>query len=190
VKLNDARLVGLAFRATSPRYGDLHHTAAMSRSFPGRFNTTDVGAVYVSREPQTAVDEHRRRAARDGISLTEMHPRSLFVIDLLLHRVVDLRTREELTAWGLTPDDVASDDMRRCQEVADVAARLGAEAIRWNSATGAGQSFAIFVERLLPGSHADVLRAFDLTRAMLAAIERGALVTTLIPELSAIPLLG
>jgi RES domain-containing protein len=190
MQLNGARLVGLAFRATSPRYGDLHRTAAMSRVFPGRFNTTEVGAVYASREPQTALDEHRRRAARDGVSLTDMHPRSLFVVDLLLHKVVDLTTSERLAAWGLTAGDVGSDDMSRCQEVAGVAAQHGAEAIRWNSATGTGQSLAIFVEKLLPGSHAEVVRAFDLTRAMLGAIERGASVTSLIPELTAIPLLG
>ena len=84
------RLAGLAFRATSPRYSDLHKTAAMSRLYPGRFNTPNVGAVYVSREPETAVEELRRRAARDGISLADMHPRSIFVLDLLLHEVVDL----------------------------------------------------------------------------------------------------
>lgn len=64
----------------------------MSRVHPGRFNTTDLGAVYVSREPDTAIEELRRGA-----------------------------------------------------EVAGVAARLGAEAIRWPSATGAGQSIAVFI---------------------------------------------
>jgi RES domain-containing protein len=62
----------------------------MSRVYPGRFNTSDIGAVYVSREPETAIEELRRRAARDGVSLADMPPRSIFVIDLLLHEVVDL----------------------------------------------------------------------------------------------------
>lgn len=187
--LTQTRLVGLAFRATSPRYSDLHKTAAMSCVHPGRFNTPEVGAVYVSREPETAIEELRRRAARDGVSLADMHPRSIFVLDLLLHNVVDLTSPEQLEAWGLTAGDLASDDMERCQEVAGVAARLGAEAIRWASATGAGQSCAVFVGQLQPGSHAEILESFDLTREMLGAIATGASVATLIPDLSDMPLL-
>lgn len=188
MQLTQTRLIGLAFRATSPRYADLHRTAAMSRAHPGRFNTTDVGAVYVSREPDTAVEELRRRAARDGVSLADMHPRSIFVVELLLHEVVDLTARGQLDAWGLTAQDLVSSDLQRCQEVAGVAARLGAEAIRWPSATGAGQSIAVFIDQLRPGSHADVVRSFDLTHDALKAIGAGALVTALIPALKDTPL--
>jgi RES domain-containing protein len=62
----------------------------MSRYHLGRFNTDEIGAVYASREPTTAVEELRRRASRDGTSLTAMHPRSLFVLELRLYAVVDL----------------------------------------------------------------------------------------------------
>jgi RES domain-containing protein len=178
---------GLAFRMTSPRYSDLHRTAVRSREFPGRFNTTAVGAVYISREPETAVEEFRRRAARDGIALTDMHPRSIFVIDLYLHEVVDLTRPGQLAAWGLTHQDLSSNDMERCQEAAAVAAQLGAEAIRWASATGAGQSLAVFVDSLLPGSHAEIIRSVDLTREMLGAIEKGTSVRTIVPSLDDIP---
>jgi RES domain-containing protein len=99
VQLTQTRLVGLTFRATSPRYSDLHRTAAMSRKFPGRFNTASVGAVYVSREPETAIEELRRRAERDGVSLNDMHPRSIFVVDLYLHEVVDLTKAGQLEVW-------------------------------------------------------------------------------------------
>jgi RES domain-containing protein len=188
VQLTQTRLVGLAFRATSPRYSDLHKTAAMSRIHPGRFNTTDVGAVYISREPDTAIEELRRRAARDGVSLADLHPRSMFVVELLLHEVIDLTVPGQLHAWGLTAQDLASDSLQRCQEVAGVAARLGAEAIRWPSATGAGQSIAVFIDQLRPGSHADVVRSYDLTHDALKAIATGASVTALIPDLKDTPL--
>lgn len=138
MQLTQTRLVGRTFRATSPRYSDLRHTAAMSRTFPGRFNTALVGAVYVSREPETAVEELRRRAARDGVALADMHPRAIFVIVLNLHEVVDLTVPGQLEAWGLTSNDLLADEMERCQEVASVAARLGAEAVRWPSATRGG----------------------------------------------------
>jgi RES domain-containing protein len=189
MRLTQTRLVGLTFRATSPRYSDLHKTAAMSRMYPGRFNTADVGAVYVSREPETAIEELRRRAARDGVSLSDMHPRSIFVIDLLLHEAVDLMAPGQLETWGLTGGDLVSDGMERCQEVAGIAARLGAEAIRWTSAAGVGQSLAVFVDQLRPGSHAEIATSFDMTRDTLSAIATGKSVTTLIPALVDIPLL-
>jgi RES domain-containing protein len=189
VQLTQTRLVGLTFRATSPRYSDLQKTAGMSRLYPGRFNTARVGAAYVSREPETAIEELRRRAARDGVSLADMHPRSIFVIDLLLHEVVDLTAPGQLEVWGLSARDLANDDMQRCQEVAGVAARLGAEAIRWSSATGAGQSLAVFVDQLRPGSHAEILRNIDLTHDLLGAVAGGASVTTLLPSLRDLPLL-
>jgi RES domain-containing protein len=189
MRLTNTPLVGLTFRATSPRYADLHKTAAMSRLHPGRFNTADVGAVYVSREPETAIEELRRRAARDAVSLADMHPRSIFEVDLLLHEVLDLRVPGQLESWGLTQGDLLSDETARCQEVASLAARLGAEAIRWTSATGAGQSLAVFVDQLRPGSHAEIVRSFDLTREMLGAIASGASATAFIPALRGVPLL-
>jgi hypothetical protein len=112
-----------------------------------------------------------------------MHPLSIFVIELLLHEVVDLTTPGQLDAWGLTAQDLISGDLQRCQEVAGVAARLGAEAIRWPSATGAGQSVAVFIDQLRPGSHADAVRSFDLTHDALKAIAAGASVVALIPAL-------
>src|ERR1700737_1170389 len=189
MQLTQTRLVGLTFRATSPRYSDLHDTATMSRLYPGRFNSSDVGAVYVSREPETAIEELRRRAARDGVSIADMHPRSIVVIDLRLHDVIDLTAPGQLESWGLTQRDLVSDDMERCQEVARIAARLGAEAVRWTSATGAGQSLAVFVDQLPPGSHAEIAKRFGLTREMLSAIATGVSVTVLIPALRGIPLL-
>ena len=189
MQLTQAGIVGLTFRATSPRYADLHRTAAMSRAFPGRFNSASVGAVYVSQEPETAIEELRRRAARAGVSLSDMHPRAIFVVDLHLHQVVDLTAFGQLEAWGLTQQDLVSDEMERCQEVAVIAERLGAEGVRWASATGLGHSLAVFVEKLRPGSHAEIVRTFDLTREMLAALERGDPVRTIIPTLSGISML-
>jgi RES domain-containing protein len=67
MQLTQTRLIGLAFRATSPRYSDLHKTAAMSRIHPGRFNTSDVGAAYVSRAAETG-----RRARKQSWAFAVM----------------------------------------------------------------------------------------------------------------------
>jgi RES domain-containing protein len=166
-------LRGLVFRVTSPRYRDLRRTAEMSRIHLGRFNTASIGAVYASAEPATAVEELRRRAARAGTSLTSMHPRSIFALRVDLHAVVDLTAPNALFAWGLSSSDLESDDLTKCQELATVAAQRGAEAVRWASATGRGQSLAIYVERLLPGSRAEIAHEFILSREMLAALDCG-----------------
>jgi len=182
-------LAGVLFRVTSPRYRDLERTADMSMLHPGRFNTSTIGAVYASREPDTAAGELRRRVARDGVSLRDMHPRSVFVLDVALQSVVDLTTRDALEAWGLTPADLQSDDFGRCQEVAMLATRLGAEGVRWASATGVGQSIALFVKALLPGSRVEVAQEFELTRDALTAIESGARLTEIVRPLAALPLI-
>jgi len=177
------RLRGLVFRVTSPRYRDLRRTAEMSRIHLGRFNTACIGAVYASGEPATAVEELRRRAARDGTSLSEMHPRSIFALSVDLHAIVDLTTPNALVAWGLSSSDLESDDLTRCHDVAAVAAQRGAEALRWASATGKGQSLAIYIERLLPGSIVEIAQEFLLSREMLAALDAGADLTALVPRL-------
>jgi hypothetical protein len=107
------------------------------------------------------------------VSLTDMHPRSIFEVDVRVQEAVDLTAHGQLDVWGLTPLDLVSDDMTRCREVAAVAAERGAEAIQWASATGAGVSIAVFVENFQAGSHAEVVRTFDLSREMLRAIEQG-----------------
>jgi RES domain-containing protein len=164
---------GLTFRAGSADDADLIRAARSSRDDPGRFNTTDVGAVYVSRDPVTAMCELQRTVHRSGCSLTDAHPCSLLVIDASLRRMVDLTQPEQMTAWALSQADLVADDMRRCQDVARAAAMQGAEGVMWPSATGAGQSVALFIEHLRLPSAAHTRRVHELTREMLDAIERG-----------------
>ncbi len=59
-------MVGHLFRFTSPRYRDFVDTARQSKRYPQRFNTSGLGAVYLSREPDTAAAEALRRFARDA----------------------------------------------------------------------------------------------------------------------------
>lgn len=184
-------LSGVVFRATSPRYRDLHRTTAITRQpyALGRFNTPEFGAVYVSREPATACEELRRRLGRAGENLEQVHPRSILVLDIHLHQVADIRTTENLAVWGLTPVDIRAGEMKRCQEMAAVAVRLGHEAVRWRSATGTGESLALYVDQLRPGSRVQIANEFPLTREMLSELQRGTPVTALIPELSRLGLL-
>ena len=117
--------------------------------------------------------ELQRTVHRSGCSLTDAHPCSLLVIDASLQRMLDLTQPGQIAACGLSPADLVADDMRRCQDVARAAAMQGAEGVIWPSATGSGQSIALFIEHLRPPSAAETRRVHRLTRDMLDAIERG-----------------
>src|SRR5579872_4997248 len=96
-----ARLSGFTFRACSRGETDLARTADSTRRNPGRFNTPEVGAVYVSREPTTAVEELRRSTVRDGAALVDAHPCSMLIVDVRLHEVLDLTDPGQIEVWDL-----------------------------------------------------------------------------------------
>lgn len=112
------------------------------------------------------------------------------MLEIHLHQIADIRTVEDLATWGLAPGDIRADDMTRCQEMATVTVRLGYEAVRWRSATGTGESLALYVDQLRPGSRVQITNEFPLTRVMLGELQRGAPITALIPELSRYALLS
>jgi hypothetical protein len=145
-----------------------------------RFNTSAVGAVYASEHPQTAVEELRRRAALAECPMASFTPRSMYVLEAVGHRVLDLAEPELSDAWGLTEEDLTGDEYGRCQEVAAAAVAVGFEAIRWHSATGSGVSLAVFFDRLVPGSGLHLRTDYDLD---LEALDRRVPVLELVPDL-------
>jgi hypothetical protein len=80
----------------------------------------------------------------------------------MLHLRVDLASVLDLTnlatrqARGLTLGDLVSDDYAKCQKVARDARREGYEAIRYPSATGAGENLAIFYDQIGPQSRVEI----------------------------------
>jgi len=181
-------LAGIAFRVTAPGYRDFARTVAASCGYPQRFNTADVGAIYASREPDTAAREAFRRFARDRVAAEQVHPRSVFVLLIQLQAVLSLITETARAAWGITDDDLTAEpEMRACQEAATIAAQSGAEAIRWPSATGAGESIGIFHDRLRPGSHVDIIDTLSIEREWLLDLAAGVPVTHFLPALSDFP---
>jgi RES domain-containing protein len=166
------------FRADHPAHTDFSATAEASRKEPGRFNTSRFGAVYVSREPETALDELRRN--NGGVR----NPCALFAIALSAERTVDLSKAEELARWGLAREDLTSDDLACTQRMAEQAYEDGTEAILWPSATGRGVSLAVFPHRLRGESRLEVIHTFELGPTVLAAVEAGLPIGTIHPLLS------
>lgn len=175
-------MIGQLFRFTSPRYRDFAETARQSKRYPQRFNNSGLGAVYLSREPDTAAAEALRRFARDArlaggtnreTQFDQLAPRSIFVVRVRLRDVLALTTPAAVDAWGLSAASLSADDFTRCQEVATLAAQRGAEGVRWPSATGSGESVAIFSENVQAASQVILVEELPLNRAWFDAIADG-----------------
>jgi RES domain-containing protein len=125
----------------------------------GRFNPTgEFGALYVSLDPETPFRELRRQAVKAGLDVLDFLPRTLFAADARLQRVLDLACADVPVEYCLPQPLLGSDDWTVCQDVARRARLVGYEAIRFPSATGAGENLAIFLDRLGPGSHIRIIR--------------------------------
>ena len=190
-------LVGYLFRFTSPRYRDFVETARQSKHFPQRFNTAGLGAVYLSRDPDTAAAEALRRYARDARlagdgnrsdQLDRLAPRSIFVVRVQLRGILALTAQAAFDAWGLTTASLVDEEFARCQEVATLAAQRGAEGVRWSSATGAGESVAIFWDNLQAASHVTIEKEFSVDRRWFDGIADGRPVSDFLPALREFPL--
>ena len=112
-----------------------------------------------------------------------MHPRTVFVLSGRLQRVIALTTEPARRAWGITDTDLSSEDFARCQEVATTAAGQGVEALRWPSATGTGESVAVFWDNRQPGTHINLVEEYLLEWEWLEAIAGGTPLTTFLPRL-------
>lgn len=130
-----------------------------SRGTGGRFNPAgEFGALYVSLDPETPFRELRRQAAKAGIDVLDLLPRTLFAASVRLQKVLDLACDDVPPEYRLARRALASDDWTACQDVARRARRAGYEAVRFASATGSGENLAIFLDRLSPGSSIRVIR--------------------------------
>lgn len=114
-----------------------------------------------------ALQELKRRAAKVGLSVTSFAPRSLFVLDASLEKVLDLTHPRVRTDWDITLEDLRTDNVYdHCQGVALVARQEGYEAIRFPSATGRGENLAIFYDRMRGASYVSLVseEAVDLAQ--------------------------
>lgn len=153
-KTSPGRTSEWVFRHCQAEHANLQATQAASREVEGRFHVRgEFGAVYAAADRETALAELDHRARLAGLSREELLPRLLLTLDLTVRRVLDLTDEEVRTAWGIAADELRSSDYPRCQEIARAARDDGYEAIRFPSARGVGDNYAVFLDRLAPGSH-------------------------------------
>ena len=131
----------------------------------GRFNPPgEFGVLYVSLDPETPFRELRRQAAKAGLEVVDLLPRTLFAAEARLERVLDLACAGTglPTDYRIAEQSLRSDDWTACQDVARRSRHAGYEAIRFPSATGSGENLAIFLDRLGPGSYIRILHEQEL----------------------------
>jgi RES domain-containing protein len=144
---------GIGYRATRPEHADLDGSVAASRRKPGRFNTSEFGALYLCREAPTAVEEFQ--TTEDG---RDADGCVIAVVCFSVRDLLDLTNQSNPAAWGLDRDQLTSDDQTSCQQIARSAIERGWEGVRRPSATGKGTSLALFLEKLAAGSTVELLR--------------------------------
>ena len=147
---------GIGYRATRPEHADLDGSVAASRRKPGRFNTSEFGALYLCREAPTAVEEFQ--TTEDGRNARGC---VMAVVRFSVGTLLDLTKESILAEWGLDRDELTSDDEERCRQIARSAIERGWEGVQWPSATGKGTSLALFLEKLAAGSTVELLRVTD-----------------------------
>ncbi len=163
---------GLLFRQCRPKYAEASTPSALvagSLRDGGRFNPPgEFGALYVSVDFETAIAELRRQIVRGAFPVAHYFPRVMLRFDARLSHVYDLTHSPTMQAAGLTArelvphqDDADDAGHAACQSVARTARARGFEAIRYPSATGAGENLALFADRLRSGSTIDLIRPWE-----------------------------
>jgi RES domain-containing protein len=166
--------VGLAYREAKAKYRALIErnliqyitdTLAGNLRVGARFNPPgEFGALYMSLDPETPIDELLRTYAR-WLDTTRPEdigaPRLLLTLDVRLSAVADLRDGGECLSWGLTPAALIADDWSPCQDAARYIRRHH-EALLAPSATGRGTTLAIFADRLNATSSVTLVAVDDI----------------------------
>ncbi len=134
---------------TFQRHTGLHVQNVTGSPSGGRWGPPGAFPVlYLGRPTDAVVGEAYRHLVDDveGMTGQAVGPRTLWTVNVAVKQVVDLRDPASLAAVGLTIDDLRSDidDYSRCQEVAQAAHQLQLHGIVAPSATGVGETLALF----------------------------------------------
>lgn len=107
--------------------------------------------IYLGRPPASVtVEAYRHLVEAPGIPAELVQARRFYTVTVAVDAVLDLTNADHLAAVGLTPDDLRSevDDYTACHRVAAAAHQLELHAILAPSASGLGETLALFRERV------------------------------------------
>lgn len=143
---------GLVYRHVAP--GIDCRSGEGARQQGGRWNPpSSFPTIYTGLTPQSTAAEFHRLAKRNHIEPAALLPRTLCIIRVELHAVLDLRAAEALKAVALDSGIVLGDDVRPCRRVGEAAHKLGLEGLLAPSATGTGEVLVIYIVNLRADSN-------------------------------------
>jgi RES domain-containing protein len=145
---------GEAFRHLGPGYSPRSGEGARIQG--GRWNPPDSFPVlYLALPKESAIAEFYRRAEREGLPPGDLLPRHLYRYQVQLQAALDLTDATTSEAVGFSEGLVRSDDPILSQAIGDAAHYAGFEGLLAPSATGVGETLAVFPARLQAGSIVD-----------------------------------
>lgn len=143
--------------AVSPTrvHGTFYRHAALNRDAfaggdGGRWGE-NFPVIYLGRPPASVtVEAYRHLVEAPGIPAELVQPRRFYTVTVEVDAVLDLTNTDHLDAVGLTAADLRSevDNYTACQRVAAAAHQLELHAILAPSATGLGETLALFRQRV------------------------------------------
>ena len=136
-------------------HGTFYRHAAVNRDAfaggdQGRWGET-FPVIYLGRPPASVTAEaYRHLVEAYGIPVELVQPRRFYTVTVDVDAVLDLTNAHNLAAVGLSAADLRSevDDYAACQRVAAAAHQLELHAVLAPSATGLGETLALFRERI------------------------------------------
>ncbi len=111
----------------------------------------DFPVIYLGRPEQSVIAEaYRHLVDATGVPASSIKPRTLYTVRIDVTNILDLTVPTNREAVGLRDADLRSDvdDYAACQTVADAAHRNDWHGILAPSASGLGQTLAIFHDRI------------------------------------------
>ena len=119
--------------------------------YGGRWNPRGgYGALYTSFSRDALRAEIERQLARAAVPRGAFFPRRVFELEVEVERVAELTDAAERERWGVTLEQITSDDLSVTQALADQLRAEGADAVRFPSAAGVGEHLAVYSDRLPP----------------------------------------
>ncbi|WP_294536791.1 RES family NAD+ phosphorylase [uncultured Rhodoblastus sp.] len=103
---------GLLYRALNPVYASNPLSGRGAELYGGRFNPKGVPALYASQSPMTAL--------REANQVGTLQPTTLVAYHADIHPVFDTRDDAQLSAFHMTPNDLAATTWRDEMIVAGV----------------------------------------------------------------------
>ena len=138
---------GQGWRHISPSHEPLSGEGA--RIHGGRFNPpSSFPVLYICLSRPCVVAELKRLGTRQAIGVEGLLPRVLYRYEIDLERVLDLTDETVRNGISLSFDVLTGPDLTVCQELGSAVHALGAQGIISPSATGVGEIFSVFVQRI------------------------------------------